>query len=202
MIDWDEFLILNYLDIFKSSCQKDIERDTTLDKEKIEKILTNFSKRGLVRKTDEQWQIEPTGEEEIKRLRYEILGDLDKKEKVLSYCREFEDINKRFKDLVTRWQVKNEDGMLVPNDHTDPEYDLAIIEELNAIHKETIELLKKMSAMLPILELYIVRFNRALNFITDGKIEYLSDLDYQSYHGIWFELHETLLKLSGLKRIE
>lgn len=202
MVNWDEFLILNYLDIFRSSLQKDIENNIEMDREKIREVLNDLMRKGFVRRVDDQWQIEHAGREEMKRLRREVLESSGRREEVLSYCKEFEELNTWFKDLVTRWQVKNEGGMLVPNDHGDPEYDLAIIRELGELHRKTVDVLEKLSKVLPILKTYITRLNRALNLVMRGKIEYLSGVDVQSYHNIWFELHEGLLRLSGLKRVE
>ena len=202
MVNWDEFLILNYLDIFRSSLQKDIENNIEMDREKIREVLNDLVRKGFVRRVDDQWQIEHAGREEMKRLRREVLESSGRREEVLSYCKEFEELNAWFKDLVTRWQVKNEGGMLVPNDHSDPEYDLAIIRELGELHRKTVDVLEKLSKVLPILKTYITRLNRALNLVMRGKIEYLSGVDVQSYHNIWFELHEGLLRLSGLKRVE
>jgi len=202
VVNWDEFLILNYLDIFRSSLQKDIENNIEMDREKIREVLNDLMRKGFVRRVDDQWQIEHAGREEMKRLRREVLESSGRREEVLSYCKEFEELNTWFKDLVTRWQVKNEGGMLVPNDHSDPEYDLAIIRELGELHRKTVDVLEKLSKVLPILKTYIMRLNRALNLVMRGKIEYLSGVDVQSYHNIWFELHEGLLRLSGLKRVE
>ena len=202
MVNWDEFLILNYLDIFRSSLQEDIENNIEMDKEKIREVLNDLLRKGFVRRVDDQWQIEHAGREEMKRLRREVLESSGRREEVLSYCKEFEELNTWFKDLVTRWQVKNEGGMLVPNDHSDPEYDLAIIRELGELHRRTVDVLEKLSKVLPILKTYITRLNRALNLVMRGEIEYLSGVDVQSYHNIWFELHEGLLRLSGLKRVE
>jgi len=202
VVNWDEFLILNYLDIFRSSLQEDIENNIEMDKEKIHEVLNDLLRKGFVRRVDDQWQIEHAGREEMKRLRREVLESSGRREEVLSYCKEFEELNTWFKDLVTRWQVKNEGGMLVPNDHSDPEYDLAIIRELGELHRKTVDVLEKLSKVLPILKTYITRLNRALNLVMRGEIEYLSGVDVQSYHNIWFELHEGLLRLSGLKRVE
>ncbi|HDJ66445.1 MAG TPA: hypothetical protein ENF33_01850 [Nitrososphaeria archaeon] len=173
-----------------------------MDREKIREVLNDLVRKGFVRRVDDQWQIEHAGREEMKRLRREVLESSGRREEVLSYCKEFEELNTWFKDLVTRWQVKNEGGMLVPNDHSDPEYDLAIIRELGELHRKTVDVLEKLSKVLPILKTYITRLNRALNLVMRGKIEYLSGVDVQSYHNIWFELHEGLLRLSGLKRVE
>ena len=115
---------------------------------------------------------------------------------------EFENVNKRFKELVTRWQLKDEGGALVPNDHSDPEYDMNIIEELNEVHKEAVKILEKISDVFPFFNRYAPRFERALRLLMEGELGYMADSDKQSYHTIWFELHETLLKMSGMKRVE
>ena len=36
----------------------------------------------------------------------------------------------------------------------------------------------------------------------DGKVEWVSDARIESYHTVWFELHEDLLRLLGRQREE
>ena len=200
-MDRDEFIVLDYLDAFKLADESFIEEDTGIEKSRLSEILAKLSEKGLIKRVDGQWQIEKAGEEEAKRYREKMLEESGRKDEVLEYCRKFEELNARFKELVTRWQMKEEDGTMVPNDHSDPEYDMAILEQLNVIHSETKKLLEKLSEILPIYKRYIPRFEKALKLLMDGNIEYM-DLDRQSYHNIWFELHESLLKLSGMKRVE
>jgi len=200
-MEWDKFVVLDYLDTFKLVDEAFIEKDTGLSRERLLNILLDLSRRGLIKKVNNQWQIEKAGEREIEKYRQKLLENSKIKNIILEYCKDFEELNKKFKELVTRWQIKEKDGVMVPNDHSDPEYDLAIIEQLRLIHEETKKLLIKISNIIPVYKRYISRFEKALKLLMDGNIEYM-DLARNSYHNIWFELHESLLKLSGMKRIE
>jgi len=195
------FLVLNYFDVFKSANFESLSV-LGLSKEELDTILKKFLDEGFIKKLNSEFEITELGEKEASRYRKEMLENSGKKETFLKYCEEFEEVNKRFKDLVTRWQLKNENGELVPNDHSDPEYDLALIEELNDIHQETVKILEKLARVFPFFKKYVSRFERALSLLMDGDLGYMADSDKQSYHTIWFELHETLLKMSGMKRIE
>lgn len=202
MLSEEEFMVLDYMDIFKNVDEASLQEDTGLDPEKLSAILKKFSEKGYISKIMEgMWQIESAGEEEAAKYRKKLLEESGRKEEILKYCQEFEEINKRFKELVTRWQMKEEDGVMVPNDHKDPDYDFKIIEELTRIHEETKNLINKISEIIPMYRRYISRFENALNQLMDGKLDYM-DRARDSYHNIWFELHESLLKLSGMQRVE
>ncbi|MCD6235712.1 MAG: hypothetical protein J7J94_01790, partial [Thaumarchaeota archaeon] len=63
-------------------------------------------------------------------------------------------------------------------------------------------ILEKLATIFPFFKKYVPRFEKALSLLMDGDLGYMADSDKQSYHTIWFELHETLLKMSGMKRVE
>ncbi len=200
-MDHSVFLVLNYLDIFKS-VEADSLKVLGLSGTELQAILEDLSERGLVKKSGELIEISELGEHEAERCRRELLENSHRKDEFLKYCVAFEEMNKRFKDLVTRWQLKEVEGELVPNDHLDPEYDMAILEGLSEVHEETVKLLRKMSEIFPFFKGYIQRFENALSRLMNGDLGYMADSDKQSYHTVWFELHETLLKMSGMKRVE
>jgi hypothetical protein len=47
---------------------------------------------------------------------------------------------------------------------------------------------------------YRTHLEAALEKAEDGAIEWVSDARLPSYHTVWFELHEDLLRLLGRKR--
>jgi len=55
---------------------------------------------------------------------------------------------------------------------------------------------------LPRLADYGVRLRRALEGATRGDGRYVASPRVDSYHGIWFELHEDLIQLAGRTREE
>jgi len=195
------FLVLNYFDIFKTANEEALKL-LGLSENELRLILKNLSQEGLIRRTNSEWEIEESGEEMIKSYRERLLRESGRSEEFMKYCEEFERLNKEFKELVTRWQLKDEGGMLVPNDHSDPDYDFKIIEQLSVVHEKTMNVLKKICEIVPAFKIYAKRLENALNLLMNGNLEYMVDKSKESYHEVWFELHESLLKISGMKRIE
>jgi pyruvate,orthophosphate dikinase len=103
------------------------------------------------------------------------------------------------KALVTRWQTREVDGKLVANDHSNAAYDREILNGLAAIHEDTLAWL---DAVTParLLAVYMQRLSRAFEKVAAGRTEYLVSPRVDSYHNVWFELHEYLIRLAGSTR--
>lgn len=105
-----------------------------------------------------------------------------------------------FKQLVTDWQIKLVDGNRVPNDHTDAAYDAAIRARVAGFHQATLALLPGVLALLPRLKPFATRLVRAANAIAAGDGSMIASPLKDSYHTVWFELHEELIHLAGRDR--
>jgi pyruvate,orthophosphate dikinase len=114
--------------------------------------------------------------------------------------REFMGLDADFKRLVTDWQVKVVDGRMIANNHADTGYDDAVRARLTAFHQETMELMPKICAFAPRLEPFEVRFARAAAAGSAGDGSMIASPVKDSYHTVWFELHEELIHLSGRNR--
>jgi pyruvate,orthophosphate dikinase len=108
-------------------------------------------------------------------------------------------IDHRVKEVVTAWQLR-EDGSV--NDHADAAYDASVLERLGGLHDEAIDWLDPLDAGCPRLADYGVRLERALVGARNGDGRYVASPRVDSYHGIWFELHEDLIQLAGRTREE
>ena len=62
-------------------------------------------------------------------------------------------------------------------------------------------IIDEISNVVPTYQRFIGRFGAALQRVNEGNTKYV-DQARDSYHGVWFKLHESLLKLSGMKRKE
>lgn len=111
-------------------------------------------------------------------------------------------INGPFKALMHDWQVKHVDGQDVPNDHQDAAYDGRIIARLETIDAALRPLLADAIATAPRLTPYPERFADALAAIRSGDATMVAKPLYDSYHTVWFELHEELIGLCGKTRAE
>lgn len=114
----------------------------------------------------------------------------------------FNALNGPFKALITDWQTRDIDGEAQPNDHSDAAYDGAVMERLNALDADTRALCATLAGLSPRMGQYGPRFARALERIKDGEPRYVAAPLIDSYHTVWFELHEDLITLSGRTRAE
>ena len=114
----------------------------------------------------------------------------------------FERINVSLKQAITDWQTLGVGGRQIANDHSDPAYDAAVIDRLGAIHEQVEPVIAAMAARLPRLGIYAAKLLHALERAEDGGHAWVSDIRRESYHTVWFELHEDLLRIMGRTREE
>ncbi len=90
----------------------------------------------------------------------------------------------------------------MPNDHSDEAYDEQILKRLAKLHANAEKVLNALAAVLPRMEIYLQKLEEALEKAEEGDIAWVSDAKTESYHTVWFELHEDLLCLLGEQRKE
>ncbi len=111
---------------------------------------------------------------------------------------EFRSVNADFKVVVTDWQLKG--GQ--PNVHDDAGYDAAVLARLDDVHRRVLPIIAAAAAQLPRLRAYSAKLTAALDKVRSGDIGWLSRPLIDSYHTVWFELHEELILAVGLTREE
>jgi pyruvate,orthophosphate dikinase len=123
-------------------------------------------------------------------------------ERSVEILEQFRPLDLRMKDIVTAWQLREVGGEQVFNDHTDAAYDAKALDDLAALHSETAEWLPPVSTQLKRFAGYTSRLTRALEQARQGDQRYVASPRVESYHSVWFELHEDLIRLAGRKRSE
>jgi hypothetical protein len=123
-------------------------------------------------------------------------------EAVTTAADRFEAVNKRLLALLTRWQTISRAGTSVPNDHSDPDYDAKVIDELGELHERVEPVLGAFIAKLPRYAAYRDRLAAAYDKALGGDNDYVTGVRVDSYHTVWHELHEDLLRTLGRKREE
>ena len=114
---------------------------------------------------------------------------------------DFRSVNTDFKALVTDWQLKGgPDGER--NTHEDAEYDAAVLARLEGVHERVAPIIAAAATQLPRLNAYAAKLRTALNKVKAGEIAWLTKPLIDSYHTVWFELHEELILAVGLTREE
>ncbi|MDT7738330.1 MAG: hypothetical protein QOK09_1699 [Mycobacterium sp.] len=109
---------------------------------------------------------------------------------------EFRDVNADFKALVADWQLK--DGE--PNTHEDEGYDAAVLSRLAEVHQRVTPIVEAFGKQLPRLRSYSEKLASALEKVQAGETTWLTRPIVDSYHTVWFELHEELILAAGLTR--
>jgi hypothetical protein len=112
----------------------------------------------------------------------------------------FTPLNADFKTLATDWQMRSIEGKLTRNDHKDEAYDAAVLGRLPDLHAKTVALIDDIAAHASRIGGYRRRLSDALAKLEAGDHRYLTAPDRDSYHTVWFELHQHLINLLGLTR--
>jgi pyruvate,orthophosphate dikinase len=111
-------------------------------------------------------------------------------------------LDHRMKETVTAWQMREVDGTQTFNDHADVAYDAKVLDDLAAVHADASAWLTPLVAGLPRLAAYRERLGRAAAAARGGDNRYVASPRVDSYHGVWFELHEDLILLAGRNRAD
>jgi hypothetical protein len=114
----------------------------------------------------------------------------------------FERVNVELKQVITDWQTMDVGGQKVRNDHSNKDYDAEVLDRLGEVHERFEPILAQIIRGLPRLTVYRHKLERALEDAEAGKLQWVSDAKLESYHTVWFEMHEDLLRVLGRQREE
>lgn len=140
-------------------------------------------------------RLSPGGRARLSELLDAERGQIDTAALAAVYA-DFRAVNAEFKALVTDWQVK--DGQ--PNPHDDADYDAAVVARLDDVHQRVAPIVSAAAAHVPRLGRYSAKLQTALDHVHGGQTQWLSRPLIDSYHTVWFELHEELILAAGLTR--
>ena len=112
----------------------------------------------------------------------------------------FHELDLRMKDTVTAWQLRPSGDEPVFNDHSDPGYDAQVLERLSELHHDAVAWVAPLTAAFARFERYQGRLEWALTVAQGGDQRYVASPRVDSYHSVWFELHEDLIRLIGRRR--
>ena len=145
------------------------------------------------------WTLTPAGRSENERLLAEELDAIQGRDAVQSGYERFLELNGTMLEVCTRWQVTDADAQTL-NDHSDPAYDAAVIGELAGLDDGVQPILAHLVGDLDRFGIYADRFSFALDKLRGGDNEWFTKPIMESYHTVWFELHEDLLATLGIDR--
>jgi len=198
----DATLTLHGLAIKKHGGAADVARITGLPVEAVEKALDEAVASGRAVRTGDKYMLQPAAQVALKMGYGRDFAGQRADAAMQSAYDDFEKVNEQLKSLVTDWQTLTVAGQKVPNDHSDKAYDDRIVDLLGDLHERAEPILDRFAAGLPRLAVYKTLLTEALEKAEDGDIVWVSDARCMSYHTVWFELHEDLIRVLARTRIE
>jgi hypothetical protein len=149
------------------------------------------------------YMVSPAGREWLDERYPEAFADFRAEEAASEAYERFERINRELLSLFTDWQmIPAAGGERIPNDHSDADYDAGVVDRLGAQHERAEKVLDRFAELEPRLGIYRRRLDEAYDKVLAGDHDYVSGARIDSYHTVWFELHEDLLRMLGREREE
>jgi hypothetical protein len=148
------------------------------------------------------WTLTPDGRKHDEALLAGEVDQLGLRDLIRHAYDRFLALNGEMLATCTRWQVRGGEGGSVLNDHSDPGYDEAVIGDLGALHDRVRPVCGDLAASLERFTVYEPRFGTALQRVRAGEPQWFTKPIIESYHTVWFELHEDLLASLGIDRSE
>lgn len=137
------------------------------------------------------WYLTDAGEErlsEVCRGRF----DADGLAAVRELLDEFEALDGRMKALAGEWQDLDESARGA---------DAPPVEDLVSLQADLEALFDDLDAETrSVYEPYLASLSAAVDRLRDGETAYFTATDVESYHTVWFELHDDLLRTLGEER--
>lgn len=173
------------------------------DESEIETALEAAVAAGRAAGAKGTFMVAPAGREWLDERYPEVYAEFRADPAASEAYERFERINRELLALFTDWQMMpSAGGERVPNDHSDADYDHGVIDRLGAQHERAEKVLDRFAALDPRLGIYKTRLEDAYDKVLAGDIDWVSGARIDSYHTVWFELHEDLLRMLGREREE
>ena len=164
--------------------------------------LRHLSDRGLVELDPGSfggWSLTESGRaigQEMVREELVIAGD---HEQVLGGYQTFLRLNPTLLQICSDWQMRRVGNTPILNDHTDPDYDARVLSRLIRIDDAAQQVCSDLVSRLMRFGVYRDRLSTAIERALAGDSAYVTD-SFDSYHTVWFQLHEDLLVTLGISR--
>jgi pyruvate, orthophosphate dikinase len=150
--------------------------------------LAGVAAAGQASETPRGWRLTPDGQARLQALLDDERAAVDTTTARSVHTR-FVAFDARLKDLVTSHQL-SADTTVAPER----------VAGLGALHDDVGAVVADATAVAPRLAPYAGRLDAAHAALVEGDARFLAHPLVDSYHTVWFELHEELIHLAGLDR--
>jgi len=179
-----DLLVLHALRCMGSTVVGRVAAATGLPESTVESELIDLAVAGLVTHTSGDfggWSLTEAGKAEDDAL---VASEVDDVRAAVTRCyKGFLVLNPELLDICAAWQTRFVDVLGVLTD----------------FHGRADAVLADLSAALPRFARYRTRLGYAFDRVAAGHTAYLTD-NLESYHVVWFQLHEDLLATLGIPR--
>jgi hypothetical protein len=149
------------------------------------------------------WRLTDDGKQAHRKRLDAQLDESGQRDAVHRAYQRFLDHNRELLSLCTAWQMRpGTNGEPVLNDHRDAGYDTGVLQRLDAVHSAIQPVIGDLAAALDRFSPYRPRLVTAHERVHRGEADWLTRPLMDSYHTVWFELHEDLLVTLGIERKE
>jgi cytochrome oxidase assembly protein ShyY1 len=159
---------------------------------------------GLARRHDVAptgWTLTPEGHTALEERLRAQLDAAGLRTAVTALYERFCALNPDVLAVVTDWQVvTSDDGTMVINDHTDAVRDAAVVARLGALGDAAGPLCDDLGALVARFGNYRHRLEVARRHVESWEYRWVDSPLIDSFHTVWFELHEHLLATLGIER--
>ncbi len=200
-----ELLVLHAVRITGFADTPVVARRFDLDPVQTAEILDDARAYGWVQRASfadlHGWSLTESGRAEDERLLAAELSRVGGAGEVRTVYEAFGPLNARVLKACTHWQLRPApDGRLVGNDHGDPAWDAAVLDELAAVDGAFAPWAGRLGNLLTRFHGYDLRFAAALARARAGDGRWIDGTDVDSCHRVWFELHEDIVATLGIDR--
>ncbi len=197
-----EFLALHGLAVKKAGSAAAVADILGSDEAGVDSALEGAAAEGRAMAAKGMFMVTPAGRSWLDERYPEVFADFRANPDATAAYERFERINRELLSLFTDWQMMPAGGERVPNDHSDADYDADVIDRLGAQHERAQRPLGEFAGLEPRLGEYTRRLEAAYDKVLAGDNDFVSGARVDSYHTVWFELHEDLLRMLGREREE
>ncbi|WP_432558586.1 hypothetical protein [Granulicoccus sp. GXG6511] len=198
----DEFRVLHTLRCIGASSAGRIADRARLSEGEAESVLIDLGARGLVTKSSGPfggWSITPAGRSADDAAVTAELAATGCRAGVEAAFGRFSGLNEVALEACTDFQMRMVDGVRRVNDHTDRRHDTRVLRQLASVERRGQEVCNDLEAVLDRFEGYGDRLSDAMQRALAGEWEFVVDHP-DSFHNVWFQLHEDLLVTLGRPR--
>ena len=160
-----------------------------LDRTEVEIALEKAVANGAAMAARGSNMITPAGRELLDAAYPEVFAQLRTDAAISAAVDAFEvGVNSDVLAATTDWQLEGPDP--------------TIVDRLHAINKKLVRVLAPLAAADPGFGRFFDRLSAALDHVDAGENDYVSGVRVDSFHTVWFQMHEHVLRLTGRERPE